>query len=183
MTTGHFLEEFLKKKGFDEKIIQHIKPYNIEKQIKKLKQLSKSEIKKINNVLLKIENEEYIFPLFYSLICKINIERIANYINFSSDREPKKNKHIYYCDCETMKNAMDSLTSEFNTDSIILIIELIDEELCKISSLRDEKDKFKIDEINETTLQIIKKITSSEKKYESISSLVIKELEKRIDKP
>ncbi|MCX7909961.1 MAG: hypothetical protein N2505_00040 [Endomicrobia bacterium] len=183
MTNGHFLEKFLKKKGFDEKIIQHIKPYNVEKQIKKLKKFSKHEIGYINEILLKIHNKQYIFPLFYSLICKINIESIADYIYLLSDKKPHKNKNIYHCNHETMENAMKLLTREFNTDSIILIIELIDKKLCDMISLQNDKDKFKIDEINETTFQVVERIASLKKKYVSFSSLVIKELEKRIDKP
>ncbi|MCX7909962.1 MAG: hypothetical protein N2505_00045 [Endomicrobia bacterium] len=182
MITDHFLEEFLKRNGFDEEIIKHIKPYNVEKQIKKIKELSKREIKIINNTLPNIVNKEYIFPLFYSLICKINIETIANYINFSSSRAPKKNKNIYYCNYETMENAMDSLTRKFNIDSIIFIIELIDEELCNMRALKYNKDEFTIDEINEKTFQVIKKIASSKMKYSQISSTLIKLLEKHVDK-
>ncbi|MCX7909955.1 MAG: hypothetical protein N2505_00010 [Endomicrobia bacterium] len=174
---------FLEENGFDKRIIQYIKPYNTEKQIKKIKELSKNEIKTINDTLPKIENKEYIFPLFYSLICKINIEKIANYINRLSNKKPQKNKRICHCNHKTMENAMDSLTSEFNIDSIIFIIELIDEELCDMRALRYDKDKFQIDKINEKTFQVIKKTANSKRKYTQISSLLIKLLEKCIDEP
>ncbi|MCX7910065.1 MAG: hypothetical protein N2505_00565 [Endomicrobia bacterium] len=176
------IHDFLKENGFDKQIIQYIKPYNAEKQIKKIKELSKNEIKTINDALLKIENKEYIFPLFYSLICKINIKKIAHYINFLSNKKSYKNKHIFRCNHKTMKHAMDLLTCNFNIDSIILIIELIDEKICNMVFLKHEKNMFKIDTINEKTFQVIKKITSS-KKYASVSSLLIKKLEECIDKP
>ncbi|MCX7909959.1 MAG: hypothetical protein N2505_00030 [Endomicrobia bacterium] len=150
------IHDFLRENGFDEKIIQHIRPYNKIKQIKKIKELSKSEIKKINDALLKIKNKEYIFPLFYSLICKTSIEKIANYMNFSSNRKPKKNKHIYYCNHEAMENAMNSLIREFNIDSIILIVESIDEEICNPRYIRYNKDEFKIDKISDKTFQKVK---------------------------
>ncbi|MCX7909960.1 MAG: hypothetical protein N2505_00035 [Endomicrobia bacterium] len=156
MITDHFLEEFLKRNGFDEEIIQHIKPYNVKKQIEKVNQLSMNEIQIINDALLKIKNKEYIFPLFYSLICKISIEKIANYMNFSSNRKPKKNKHIYYCNHETMENAINSLIREFNIDSIILIIESIDEEICNTKYIRYNKDVFKINKISNETFRNVK---------------------------
>ncbi|MCX7909958.1 MAG: hypothetical protein N2505_00025 [Endomicrobia bacterium] len=174
---------FLKENGFDKQIIQYIKPYNVEKQIKKIKELSKNEIKTINNTLLKIENKEYIFPLFYSLICKINVEKIANYINLLSNKKPQKNKRICRCNHKTMEQAMNSLTRKFNIDSIMLIVELIDEELCDMRALIYNTYEFKIDKINKTTVQVLKKIASFKKKYVSFSSVVIKELEKCIDKP
>ncbi|MCX7910064.1 MAG: hypothetical protein N2505_00560 [Endomicrobia bacterium] len=177
------IHDFLRENGFDEKIVRYIKPYNAEKQIEKVKQLSKREIECINNMLLKIRNKQYIFPLFYSSICKINIESIANYINRFSSKEPQKNKCIYHYNRIPVEHAIDSLTRKFNIDSIILIIELIDEELCDMTSLRYKEDKFQIDKINEKTFQVIKKIASSEEKYAPISSLLIKLLEKCIDKP
>ncbi|MCX7909957.1 MAG: hypothetical protein N2505_00020 [Endomicrobia bacterium] len=180
MTTDYFLEEFLKKKGFDEKIVRHIRPHNVEKQIEKVKQLSEREIEHINNILLKIHNKQYIFPLFYSLICKIDIESIAN-IDFFGNNEPQKNKRIYDYRIP-MEHAIDSLTHKFNIDSIILIIELMDERLCNIEFLKDNGENFQIDEINEKTLKVIKKITTSQK-YASVSSRFVKKLEKCIDEP
>ncbi|MCX7909956.1 MAG: hypothetical protein N2505_00015 [Endomicrobia bacterium] len=182
MITDHFFKEFLKKKGFDEKIVQYIKPYNVEKQIEKVKQLSEREIEYINEILLKIHNKQYIFPLFYSSICKIDIKTIANYINCFSNAEPQKNIYIYHYNRIQMEHAMNLLTSKFNIDSIILIIELIDEEICDMTSLRDKEDRFKIDKINEKTFQVIKKIASS-KMYALVSSLLVKKLEECMDKP
>ncbi|MCX7910063.1 MAG: hypothetical protein N2505_00555 [Endomicrobia bacterium] len=170
---------FLTNIGLDKTIIQHIKPYNIEKQLTKIKQFSKQEIQRINKILSNIENKEYIFPLFYAFICNFDIKTFADYFDNALFKNKKLNsENILNFNHEELENAMKKLVNVFNNiDSIILVIELLDENICDIDYIKHRKYQFTISEINDKTFQVIKQIKDYNIKINN--AYVIKALEKQ----
>ncbi|MCX7910026.1 MAG: hypothetical protein N2505_00370 [Endomicrobia bacterium] len=144
----HEITNILKKYGFDDKIIKHIKPYNFKKQLEKIQTLTQEEITNINNYLLTIENQEMIFPLFYASICKIDIKEFIN---------------------------------EFNPDSLIFITELIDEKIYKKDDIKWKKSYLRIQSMDDTKFQILKKLQLTEVK--DIDADHVEKLSQHIDKP